>query len=182
MLLPMLPDLDGRLVYLLHDGVLRAPVPRQAARNKEDLSKNRTGVPKPITRCELASTHNDTQARLKLISGREHCEDTRKTSALGGLSFDSAISDPPLGISTRWTYHSEELALIKNVDRQPKSKTEPLLLSDGQTYASLYLGLLKKLQRVDTLQSILVLIADALTSMSHRICTFHRLLDLFCRS
>ena len=181
----MLPYLDGRLVYLLHDGVLRAPVPRQAARNKEDLSKNRTGVPKRITRCELASTHNDTQARLELISGREHCEDTRKTSALGGVSFDSAIShicDPPLGISTRWTYHSEELALIKNVDRQPKSKTEPLLLSDGQTYASLYLGLLEKLQRVDTLQSILVLIADALTGMCHRICTFHRLLDPFCRS
>ncbi|KAI0306737.1 ATPase V1 complex subunit H [Multifurca ochricompacta] len=57
----------------------------------------------------------------------------------------------------------EELALIKKVDRQPKGKTEPLLLSDGQTYALLYLGLLKKLQRVDTLQSILVLIADALT-------------------
>jgi len=62
----------------------------------------------------------------------------------------------------------EELALIKKVDRQPKTKTESLLLSDGQTYASLYLGLLKKLQRVDTLQSILVLIADALTGTSRR--------------
>ncbi|KAI0295501.1 ATPase V1 complex subunit H [Russula brevipes] len=66
----------------------------------------------------------------------------------------------------------EELALIKKVDRQPKAKTENLLLSDGQTYASLYLGLLKKLQRVDTLQSILVLIADALTDHEERIVLF----------
>ncbi|KAH9966492.1 ATPase V1 complex subunit H [Russula dissimulans] len=66
----------------------------------------------------------------------------------------------------------EELALIKKVDRQPKAKTESLLLSDGQTYASLYLGLLKKLQRVDTLQSILVFIADALTDHEERIVLF----------
>ncbi|KAH9079241.1 ATPase V1 complex subunit H [Lactarius deliciosus] len=59
----------------------------------------------------------------------------------------------------------EELALIKKVDRQPRAKTESLHLSDGQAYAQLYLGLLKKLQRVDTLQSILVLIADALTCL-----------------
>ncbi|KAI9509962.1 ATPase V1 complex subunit H [Russula earlei] len=68
----------------------------------------------------------------------------------------------------------EELALIKKVDRQPKAKTESLLLSDGQTYASLYLGLLKKLQRVDTLQSILVLIADALADHEERIVLFTR--------
>lgn len=61
----------------------------------------------------------------------------------------------------------EELALIKKVDRQPRAKTESLLLSDGQIYASLYLTLLKKLQRIDTLQSILVFIADALTGLSH---------------
>ncbi|KAN0128507.1 ATPase V1 complex subunit H [Lactarius tabidus] len=66
----------------------------------------------------------------------------------------------------------EELALIKKVDRQPKAKTESLLLSDGQAYAQLYLGLLKKLQRVDTLQSILVLIADALTDHEERIVLF----------
>jgi V-type H+-transporting ATPase subunit H len=58
---------------------------------------------------------------------------------------------------------SEELALIKKVDRQPKAKTESILLSDGQTYAQLYLRLLKKLQRVDTMHCILVLISDALT-------------------
>jgi hypothetical protein len=57
----------------------------------------------------------------------------------------------------------EELALIKKVDKQPRAKTESLLLSDGRTYALLYLGLLKKLQRVDTISCILVLIADAVT-------------------
>ncbi|KAH9060038.1 ATPase V1 complex subunit H [Lactarius vividus] len=68
----------------------------------------------------------------------------------------------------------EELALIKKVDRQPRAKTESLHLSDGQAYAQLYLGLLKKLQRVDTLQSILVLIADALTDHDERIVLFTR--------
>jgi V-type H+-transporting ATPase subunit H len=37
-----------------------------------------------------------------------------------------------------------------------------VLLSEGGTYALLYLSLLKKLQRVDTMQYLLVLIADAL--------------------
>ncbi|KLO12002.1 ATPase, V1 complex, subunit H [Schizopora paradoxa] len=63
---------------------------------------------------------------------------------------------------------SEELALIKKVDRQPKAKTESLLLSEGRTYARLYLKLLKKLTRVDTMQWILVLIADALTEHDER--------------
>lgn len=39
---------------------------------------------------------------------------------------------------------------------------ESILVSDGQIYALLYLRLLKKLQRVDTMQCLLVLIADAL--------------------
>ncbi|KAK7043755.1 H(+)-transporting V1 sector ATPase subunit H [Paramarasmius palmivorus] len=69
---------------------------------------------------------------------------------------------------------SEELTLIKKVDRQPKAKIESLLLSDGQTYALLYLRLLKKLQRVDTMQSILVLIADALADHDERIPLFTR--------
>ena len=60
---------------------------------------------------------------------------------------------------------SEELALIKKVDRQPKAKTESLLLSDGQTYALLYLRLLKKLTRDDTVSCILVLIGDALAGV-----------------
>ncbi|KAJ8488283.1 hypothetical protein ONZ51_g3645 [Trametes cubensis] len=58
---------------------------------------------------------------------------------------------------------SEELSLMKKVDRQSKAKVETLLTSDGPTYAALYLRLLKKLQRVDTQSCILVLIADALT-------------------
>lgn len=57
---------------------------------------------------------------------------------------------------------ADELTLIKKVERQPKAKTESLLLSDGAAYAHLYLRLLKKLQRVDTQQCILVLIADAI--------------------
>ena len=68
---------------------------------------------------------------------------------------------------------SEELSLIKKVDRQSKAKVEALLGSDGPTYASLYLGLLKKLQRVDTQSCILVLIADALTGMSCEISAKH---------
>lgn len=57
---------------------------------------------------------------------------------------------------------TEELALIKKVDRQPKAKTESLLLNDGPTYALLYLRLLKKLTRDDTVSAILVLMGDAL--------------------
>ncbi|KZS99026.1 ATPase, V1 complex, subunit H [Sistotremastrum niveocremeum HHB9708] len=58
---------------------------------------------------------------------------------------------------------SDELALIRKVDRQPRSKTDSIFLTDGPTYALLYLGLLKKLARVDTMQYILVLIGDALS-------------------
>ncbi|KAG5645044.1 hypothetical protein DXG03_007223 [Asterophora parasitica] len=59
---------------------------------------------------------------------------------------------------------SEELALIKKVDKQPRARIESILLSDGLAYALLYFSLLKKLQRVDTMQCLLVLIADALTA------------------
>ncbi|KAJ7929314.1 ATPase V1 complex subunit H [Mycena leptocephala] len=69
---------------------------------------------------------------------------------------------------------SDELALIKKVDRQPKTKTESLLLSECPTYALLYLRLLKKLQRVDTMQCILVLIADAIADHDERIPLFTR--------
>ncbi|KAL1709975.1 armadillo-type protein [Schizophyllum commune] len=69
---------------------------------------------------------------------------------------------------------SEELALIKKVDRQSRAKIESILLSDGQAYALLYLRLLKKLQRVDTMQCLLVLIADALTDHDERIPLFLR--------
>jgi len=69
---------------------------------------------------------------------------------------------------------SDDLALIKKVDRQPRAKIESLLLSDGQSYALLYLRLLKSLQRVDTQQAILVLIADAITDHEERIPLFTR--------
>ncbi|KAG6910921.1 hypothetical protein DXG01_006604 [Tephrocybe rancida] len=62
---------------------------------------------------------------------------------------------------------SEELALIKKVDKQPRARIEQILLSDLQTYALLYFRLLKKLQRVDTMQCLLVLIADALSAADH---------------
>lgn len=63
---------------------------------------------------------------------------------------------------------SDELALIKKVDRQPKAKAESILLSDGPKYAILYLKLLKKIQRTDTMSCILVLIADALAGTNER--------------
>ncbi|KIK63759.1 hypothetical protein GYMLUDRAFT_450965 [Collybiopsis luxurians FD-317 M1] len=69
---------------------------------------------------------------------------------------------------------SEELALMKKIDRQSKAKTEALLLNDGPTYALLYLRLLKKLQRLDTMQYILILIADALADHDERIPLFAR--------
>ncbi|EIW85361.1 ATPase V1 complex subunit H [Coniophora puteana RWD-64-598 SS2] len=69
---------------------------------------------------------------------------------------------------------SDELALIKKVERQPRAKTESILVSDGQTYVNLYLGLLKRLQRVDTMQCLLVLIADALAEHEERIPLFIR--------
>ncbi|KAJ7286026.1 ATPase V1 complex subunit H [Mycena rebaudengoi] len=72
---------------------------------------------------------------------------------------------------------SDELALIKKVDRQPKAKIESLLLSECPTYALLYLRLLKKLQRVDTMQCILVFIADALADHDERIPLFTRAVE-----
>ncbi|KAJ7184178.1 ATPase V1 complex subunit H [Mycena filopes] len=72
---------------------------------------------------------------------------------------------------------SDELALIKKVDRQSKAKTESLLLSESPAYALLYLRLLKKLQRVDTMQCILVLIADAIADHDERIPLFTRAVE-----
>ncbi|KAJ8454254.1 hypothetical protein ONZ45_g3234 [Pleurotus djamor] len=68
---------------------------------------------------------------------------------------------------------SEELAQIKKIG-QNKARNESILLSDGQTYALLYLRLLKKLQRIDTMQCLLVLIAEALTDHEERIPLFFR--------
>jgi len=118
--------------------------------------KNRAGVPKRRELLQPTMT-------LRLVSNSYLEESTAKIRVK---------QVPWEGYQRAGHITLEELALIKKVDRQPKAKTEPLLLSDGQTYASLYLGLLKKLQRVDTLQSILVLIADALTDHEERIILF----------
>jgi len=67
-----------------------------------------------------------------------------------------------------------ELAAIKKVDRQPRSKVESLLVTEGAQYATLYLSLLKKLVRVDVLQYILVLIGDSLTDHDERIPLYTR--------
>ncbi|THH04816.1 hypothetical protein EW145_g5241 [Phellinidium pouzarii] len=72
---------------------------------------------------------------------------------------------------------SEELVLIKKVDRQPRSKIEALPPSEGQTYTVLFLSLLKKLNRVDTMQWILVLITDALSDHEERIPLFTRAVE-----
>ena len=66
---------------------------------------------------------------------------------------------------------ADELTLIKKVDKQSRSRVESVLLSEGQTYAYLYLSLLKKLQRVDTMQSLLFLIGDAL--LGEHTCSSH---------
>ncbi|KAF9452825.1 ATPase, V1 complex, subunit H [Macrolepiota fuliginosa MF-IS2] len=68
----------------------------------------------------------------------------------------------------------EELGLIKKVDRQPRTRVESVLLSEGSTYAQLYLSLLKKVNRNDTQQCLLVWIADALTDHEERIPLFTR--------
>ncbi|KZO92597.1 ATPase V1 complex subunit H [Calocera viscosa TUFC12733] len=67
-----------------------------------------------------------------------------------------------------------ELAAIKKVDRQPRTKVESLLLTEGAQYATLYLALLKKLVRVDVLQYILVLIGDSLIDHDERIPLYTR--------
>ncbi|KAG9049243.1 H(+)-transporting V1 sector ATPase subunit H [Tulasnella sp. UAMH 9824] len=72
---------------------------------------------------------------------------------------------------------SEELALIKKVDRQTQAKVQSILVTDGPTYANLYLKLLKKLVRVDTMQYLLVMIGDALLDHDERIPLFTKQVD-----
>ncbi|KAF8589958.1 ATPase, V1 complex, subunit H [Ramaria rubella] len=69
---------------------------------------------------------------------------------------------------------SEDLGLVKRVERQPRAKVESILVTAGQTYAQLYLKLLKKLARVDTLQWLLVSIADAVADHEERLPLFTR--------
>lgn len=82
------------------------------------------------------------------------------------LASHTSTQSNPQGYQRAGLITSEELTLIKRVDRQPKAKIESVLLSEGSIYTLLYLNLLKKLQRVDTMQCLLVLIADALAGAS----------------
>jgi len=109
--------------------------------------------------------------RLKRISGRTVCKNSIKACALGSQSTPLVVYDPKTdsqnqGYQRAGLVTTDELALLKRVDRQPKAKIDSILLSDGQSYALLYLRLLNKLQRVDTMQCILVYIADALLGES----------------
>jgi V-type H+-transporting ATPase subunit H len=61
---------------------------------------------------------------------------------------------------------SEDLALVKKVDKQSRARLDSIMLSECSTYAHLFLRLLKKLQRIDTMQCILVLVTDALTGVN----------------
>jgi len=67
---------------------------------------------------------------------------------------------------------TEEFNLVKKIYRQKPKDQEDLLLSEGKIYALLYLRLLKKMTGVDTLQCLLVLIADALVGHDERISLF----------
>jgi len=105
--------------------------------------------------------------RLKRISGRTVRQNSVKACALGSQSTPFVACHPKIdeqnqGYQRAGLVTTDELALLKKVDRQPKAKIDSILLSDGQNYALLYLRLLNKLQRIDTMQCILVYIADAL--------------------
>ncbi|KAE8232987.1 hypothetical protein CF326_g1976 [Tilletia indica] len=63
---------------------------------------------------------------------------------------------------------SDELKLIKKVERQARSKVDAVYDAEGGAYALLYLRLLAKLSRTDTLQQILVLVGDMLRDHDDR--------------
>lgn len=104
---------------------------------------------------------------LKRVPGRTVRQNSVKDCPLGSQSTQLVVRDPKIdyrnqGYQRAGLVTTDELALLKKVDRQPKAKIDSILLSDGQSYALLYLRLLNKLQRIDTMQCILVYIADAL--------------------
>ncbi|GAA6061538.1 hypothetical protein JCM10212_002745 [Sporobolomyces blumeae] len=66
---------------------------------------------------------------------------------------------------------NEDVTLIQRVVTN-KDKAEPILDAEGQTYAGLYIRLLNKLSRNDTLQFILVLLADFIADREDRIPLF----------
>ena len=112
--------------------------------------------------------HSHSSTRFKVLWQLRLLATTMSVSLVANAYLDensARIRSKPVpweGYQRAGRVSTEELALIKKVDRQPKAKTESLLLNDGQTYAFLYLKLLKKLTRDDTVSAILVLIGDAL--------------------
>ena len=73
------------------------------------------------------------------------------------------LNDTPQAYQRANLVTHEELGLIKRVDRQPRTRIESVLLSEGNTFVQLFIGLLKKVSRSDIQQCLLVWIADALT-------------------
>ena len=118
--LPLLPGLGRGLVCLLHDEGLRASASEYVCyarvvhgiRRMWTWVKNRAGDRKRITRRELLQP----TMTLRLVSNSYLEESTAKirvkqvpwevcSSTLPPLT-SSHSNDPPIGISTRWTYHS----------------------------------------------------------------------------
>lgn len=113
--------------------------------------------------------HHVLSSRHKSLSRGKLEQDQSKASPMGGETYflmSMAVShNTQQGYQRAELVTAEELSLIKRVDKQPKARTESVLISEGGTYPLLYLSLLKKLQRIDTMQCLLVLIADALAGM-----------------
>jgi hypothetical protein len=138
------------------------------------MSELRRGDVLPL-RCRLLAhsrcrrVHQYVHPRLQPASRRLDCKDPFKARTMGGVLLPASLFakpylKPPLGKGYQRAnlVTSDELALVKRVDRQPRAKVESILVTDGAIYSTLYLRLLKKLVRVDTMQYILVMIGDAL--------------------
>jgi V-type H+-transporting ATPase subunit H len=65
-----------------------------------------------------------------------------------------------------------ELRMIRAVDAKPRAAVDGVIDAEGPAYARLYLTLLGKLSRTDTLQQVLVLVADMLDGRDDRAALF----------
>jgi hypothetical protein len=144
-------------------------VPTSVASERTARRADRRGsINSPFWEDCLSNAHRDVSlAPLERISGRTVRQNPVEACTLGSQSTPFVVCDRTFdpqnqGYQRAGLVTTDELALLKKVDRQPKAKIDSILLSDGQSYALLYLRLLNKLQRVDTMQCILVYIADAL--------------------
>ncbi|CAO3694994.1 unnamed protein product [Rhizopus stolonifer] len=68
---------------------------------------------------------------------------------------------------------SEEVELIKIIDKKPASEIQAAMNEKGETYASLILNLLQKLSRPDTIQYLCLLTDDILTANENNAHYFH---------